>query len=76
MKKIKITGVSNIAKLEEYVDSNMIDIMYVEESFDDSIILSIENEVKLYDPKDKEWLHGLISQALSKCEENNAKITW
>ena len=52
----------------------MIDIVCVDESINDNVILLIESEVNLNDPKDKEWLCGLISKALSECGENSAEI--
>jgi hypothetical protein len=74
MKKVKITGVSNTARLEGYIDSNMIDIMYVDENDGNDLILLLENEVNIDNPNDKKWILELINQALFKCEEHNAKI--
>lgn len=74
MEKIKIIGISNLSRLENYIDSNMIDIMYVGEIYDDVITLLFEREIHLDNSNDKEWILELINQALSQCQEHNAKV--
>lgn len=74
MQKIEITGVVNSSKLENYINSDMIDIVYVDKIDNGTFTLLLENEIHLDNPDDKKWLLELINQALIKCQEYTARI--
>lgn len=75
MQTIEIKGVSNSTVLAEYIDSNMIDIVYIDQISTDGkvITLLLEEEINLHNPDDRQWLSELLNKALSVCNEGNAK---
>ena len=74
MNRIKITGISDLSKFDNYVASNLVDVAYVEEINDATIILSLEDGIDLDNEDDKRWITGLIEQAISECDEWFAKM--
>ncbi len=74
MNMIKITGISDPSKFDNYVASNLVDVAYVEEINDDTIILSLEGGIDLDNEDDRKWVTGLIEQAISECDEGYAKM--
>lgn len=76
MEIIKIKGVKDISKFENYVASSLVDIAYFEEAKDDTILLSIESNISLDNEDDKKWLAELINKALIECQEPSAKVVW
>lgn len=76
MKLIKIKGIVNPSKFEDYVASSLVDIAYIDEIIGDTITLSLESEIDLDNTEDRKWISELINEGLLECEELSAKIIW
>jgi len=74
MKMIKIKGVENLSRFEDYVSSSLVDIAYFEGAVEDTITLSLESDVDLDNEEDRKWIIELISKGLLECQESSAKI--
>lgn len=74
MRTIRIEGVNNPSNFELYIDSNMVDIAYMDNIESNIVILLLENEIEPNNPDDRTWILSLINQALSECQEENAKV--
>ena len=71
---IKIKGVENLSRFEDYVSSSLVDIAYFEGAVEDTITLSLESDVDLDNEEDRKWIIELISKGLLECQESSAKI--
>lgn len=76
MKKIQLLDISNPVKLENYIDSHMVDIVYIDEIKNDSISLLIEPAIDIDKPDDKMWLQEILQKAFIECQEDSVKIIW
>lgn len=76
MKKIQLLDISNPVKLENYIDSHMVDIAYIDEIKNDSISLLIEPAIDIDKPDDKMWLQEILQKAFIECQEDSVKIIW
>lgn len=72
---VKITGVHNTPKFHDYVASHLVDVAYIQEINGDVITLSLEEGINLNSTDDKNWIMGLINQALVECQELLSKIS-
>jgi len=76
MNLIKITNISNPSKFDDYVASSLVDVVYIEEISNNTVILSLEEGIDLNNLNDKQWVTGLIEQAITDCKELSAKIVF
>ncbi len=74
MSTVKIIDASNPQRVGEYIDSNLIDIAYVDNIKEDTLAISLEDSIDLDCPEDKAWITELLIQALVESGENSAKI--
>lgn len=76
MQKIQLIGIINLEKLENYIESSMIDIAYIDEVQNDSIRLLLDERIDIENPDDKIWLDELFKKAFLECQEYKVKIIW
>lgn len=76
MRKIQLIDIANPIKLENYIDANMVDVVYIDEVKNDCISLLIEPAIDIEKPEDKIWLQEILQKAFLECREENVKIIW
>lgn len=74
MELIKIKGIKNASKFEDYVASSLVDVAYFEEAIEDTVTLSVESDINLDNEEDRKWITELINEGLLECQELSAKI--
>lgn len=76
MRKIQLTEIAHPIKLENYIDADLVDVVYIDEVKDDAICLLIEPAIDIDKPEDKIWLQEVLQKAFSECREEKVKIIW
>ena len=71
---LRVTGVRAPSALDDYFGSSMVDVAAVTEIADDAVKIVGELDINLDDPEDREWLVGLVRDALDECGEEQALI--
>lgn len=74
MNKIQIVGLQNSKKLKDYIDSALIDIAYVDEINEDSMIISLDATLNIKNQDDKDWLYQLLKKSFDQYQESEATI--
>jgi len=76
MNVIKIKGITNPARFEDYIASDLVDIILNREIVGNIIILTPENDINLNNMEDRKWITEIISEGLLECQELSAKIVF
>jgi hypothetical protein len=71
---IRLTGLQNVLAVEEAIDRNCIDILYVDAIVDNTITLVVDVGIDLSKEEDREWLGQILSNTLKECDETQAVV--
>ena len=71
---ILVTGVRAPTALDDYFGSQMVDVAAVTEITCDAVKIVGEPDINLDDPEDRDWLVGLVRDALAECGEDQIDL--
>lgn len=69
-----LTGIQDLARLERYFSSSMVDVAYLEALSEEAAKVVVESATDLRNETDLIWIMDLINGALELNEEDQARI--